>query len=51
MKKKLYMRPLMEVETINLSSCLLDGSPVADPRPTPPVGPGLTPRKHWTEVF
>ncbi len=50
MKKKLYMRPLMEVETINLSSCLLDGSPAPTPIPVPPH-PGLAPRKHWTDVF
>ena len=50
MKKKLYISPLMEVETINLSSCLLDGSPAPTPTPVPPH-PGLAPRKHWTDVF
>lgn len=33
MEKKQYISPLMEVEKINLSSCILDGSPV---KPVPP---------------
>ena len=36
MEKKLYNSPLIEVETIRLSKCLLDGSPVPDPKPVPP---------------
>lgn len=46
--KKLYNAPLMEVSQINLSSCILDGSPV-DPLPTPPIGPGAPKRR--TPVF
>ena len=49
MEKKLYTAPLMEVAQINLSSCILDGSPVVDPRPIPPLGPGAP--KHRTPVF
>ncbi len=48
MEKKLYIAPLMEVSQINLSSCILDGSPV-DPLPTPPLGPGAPKRR--TPVF
>ena len=44
MEKRLYMSPLMEVATISLSKCLLDGSPVVDPHPVPPVGPGAPKR-------
>ena len=46
--KKLYNAPLMEVSQINLSSCILDGSPVADPLPVPPIGPAP---KRRTPVF
>ena len=50
MKKRQYIIPLIEVEKINLSSCILDGSPVVDPRPTDlPIGPG-TPKRR-TPVF
>lgn len=49
MEKKIYITPLMEVEQINLSKCLLDGSPV-DPRPLPPLGPSGAPM-HRTPVF
>ena len=45
MEKKLYISPLMEVETISLSSCLLDVSPAL---PVPPFGPSGAP-KHWKE--
>lgn len=48
MEKKLYNAPLMEVAQINLSSCILDGSPVVDPRPIPPVGPAGAPAR-WKE--
>ena len=41
MEKKVYMCPLMEVEQINLSRCLLEGS---DPKPVPPH-PGV-PQRH-----
>jgi hypothetical protein len=47
MEKKIYITPLMEVEQINLSKCLLDGSPV-DPLPVPPH-PGAP--MHRTPVF
>ena len=50
MKKKQYITPLMEVEQINLSKCLLDGSPVVDPHPLPPLGPSAAPQ-HRTPVF
>ncbi len=50
MKKKQYITPLMEVEQINLSKCLLDGSPVVDPHPVPPFGPSGAPQ-HRTPVF
>jgi len=39
----------MEVAQINLSSCILDGSPVAEPLPIPPLGPGAPKRR--TPVF
>jgi hypothetical protein len=38
MEKKIYITPLMEIQQVNLTQCLLDGSPV-DPRPIPPIGP------------
>lgn len=38
MEKKIYITPLMEVQQVTLTQCLLDGSPV-DPRPIPPIGP------------
>lgn len=47
MEKKLYNSPLMEVQQINLSSCILDGSPVT--LPIPPIGPGAQRRR--TPVF
>ncbi len=50
--KKLYITPLMEVSQINLSSCILDGSPTPDPDPVipiPPLGPGAPKRR--TPVF
>ena len=49
MKKRQYIIPLMEVAQINLSSCILDGSPVVDPLPVPPLGPGAPKRR--TPVF
>ena len=50
MKKRQYITPLMEVEQINLSKCLLDGSPVTPPIPTPvPPHPGAP--MHRTPVF
>ena len=48
MAKKIYSTPLMEVEQVNLSSCLLDGSPIVPP-PVPPH-PGA-PQRHRTPVF
>ncbi len=39
MEKKIYIAPLMEIQQVNLTQCLLDGSPVEDPRPIPPIGP------------
>ena len=39
MEKKIYISPLMEVATISLIKCLLDGSPAEDPHPVPPLGP------------
>ena len=50
MEKKIYMTPLMEVETISLSRCLLDGSPTY-PGPTPPPGPAGQAPRHRTPVF
>ena len=44
MEKKVYISPLMEVATISLSKCLLDGSPAEDSKPTPPIGPGAPKR-------
>lgn len=45
MEKKIYTAPLMEVEKINLSKCLLDGSPASTPDPTPvPPHPGAPAR-------
>lgn len=53
MKKKIYSTPLMEVEQINLSKCLLDASPAnssTDSLPVTPPGPaGATQRR--TPVF
>jgi hypothetical protein len=49
MAKKIYSTPLMEVEQVNLSSCLLDGSPIVPPVPVPPH-PGA-PQRHRTPVF
>ncbi len=46
MAKKIYSTPLMEVEQVNLSSCLLDVSPIV---PVPPH-PGA-PQRHRTPVF
>lgn len=47
MEKKLYISPLTEVEKINLSSCLLDGSPIPEPTPVPPH-PGAPSRDtYW----
>jgi len=51
MEKKIYTAPLMEVEQISLSKCLLDGSPASTPDPTPvPPHPGA-PGRHRTPVF
>ena len=50
MEKRLYISPLMEVATISLSKCLLDGSPAPTPDPTPvPPHPGSPARdpKLW----
>ncbi len=49
MEKKRYISPLMEVETISLSKCLLDVSPAGDSHPEPPIGPGAPQRR--THVF
>lgn len=49
MEKRLYISPLMEVATISLSKCLLDGSPTdSDPMPDPshPGSPARDP-KLW----
>ena len=40
MEKRIYISPLIEVEAISLIQCLLDGSPVVDPHPELPLGPG-----------
>ena len=48
MEKKIYITPIMEIQQVNLTQCLLDGSPV-DPLPTPPIGPGAPKRR--TPVF
>ncbi len=45
MEKKIYISPLMEVANISLTQCLLDGSPVEDLLPTPPLGPGAPARQ------
>ena len=45
MEKKVYMCPQIEVEKINLTRCLLEGSPV-----DPPVPPHPAPERR-TEVF
>lgn len=39
MEKKIYITPLMEVQQINLTQCLLDGSPII-PVPPHPGAPG-----------
>lgn len=44
MEKKIYITPLMEIQQVNLTQCLLDGSPVVDPLPVAPIGPGAPPR-------
>ncbi len=44
MEKKIYSSPLVEVEAINLSKCLLDASPAATPTPVPPH-PGAPTRR------
>lgn len=49
MEKKIYTAPLMEVEQVSLSKCLLDGSPTVTPTPVPPH-PGA-PGRHRTPVF
>ena len=36
MEKKIYITPLMEVQQINLTQCLLDGSPITPSIPVPP---------------
>ena len=36
MEKKIYITPLMEVQQVNLTQCLLDGSPITPPIPVPP---------------
>lgn len=51
MEKKLYNAPLMEVSQINLSSCILDGSPTPDPDPVIPVPPHPGAPKRRTPVF
>ncbi len=51
MEKKLYIAPLMEVSQINLSSCILDGSPTPDPDPVIPVPPHPGAPKRRTPVF
>ena len=47
MEKKIYTTPLMVVEKISLSRCLLDGSPV---KPVPPH-PGAPARRGVAPVF
>ena len=47
MEKKIYTTPLMEVEKISLSRCLLEGSSVA---PVPPH-PGAPARRCAVPVF
>ena len=37
MEKKIYNSPLMEIQQVNLTKCLLDGSPYLCP--IPPIGP------------
>ena len=49
MKKRIYSSPLVEVEAINLSKCLLDASPASSTTPTPPIGPGAP--AHRDRVF
>ena len=51
MEKKIYTTPLMEVEQISLSKCLLDVSPAGDSHPIPPLGPGPGAPKRRTPVF
>ena len=46
MEKKIYNAPLMEIQQVNLTQCLLDGSP--DLRPIPPIGPA--PARGGTEI-
>ena len=36
MEKKIYITPLMEIQQVNLTQCLLDGSPITPPIPVPP---------------
>lgn len=53
MEKKIYTAPLMEVEKINLSKCLLDGSPVTPVDSTLPLPPhpGNPAPMRRTEIF
>ena len=46
MEKKIYNAPLMEIQQVNLTQCLLDGSP--DLRPIPPIGPA--PARGGSEI-
>lgn len=48
MEKKIYTTPLMEVEKISLSWCLLDGSPKVTPVPPQPGAPA---RRGVVPVF
>lgn len=50
MEKRKYTAPLMEVEEINLSKCLMDVSPAPSTDPTPvPPHPGAP--RYRTEIF
>lgn len=41
MEKKIYITPLMEIQQVNLTQCLLDGSPITSiPVPPHPGAPG-----------
>jgi hypothetical protein len=51
MKKRIYSMPLVEVANIHFSGALLS-SPTPPTTPTPPLGPGYTPRRRvGVQVF
>lgn len=52
MKKKMYSQPLIEVADIHFSGALLSSPTPPPTTPTPPLGPGYTPRRRvGVQVF